>query len=139
MPAKINNKLPGAGIVVIKYFNGCPMILGLMDDDAFDMPKGTMESGENVLQTALRETEEESSITYLKFPWGLKHIALGNLTLFIAITDEDPVIKPNPNTGNFEHQFAKWLHFDEKYFKPALQPAVTWAKAIVDGGSFVDL
>ena len=133
------SKKPGAGIVIVKYFDGVPKILGLMDDDAYDLPKGSMEPGENILQTALRETEEESGITLINFAWGLKHIALGGLTLFIATTDEDPIIRPNPVTKKFEHSHAKWLHFDEQVFKPALQPAVRWANAIIAGGYNVDL
>ena len=49
------SKKPGAGIVIVKYFDGVPKILGLMDDDAYDLPKGSMEPGENILQTALRD------------------------------------------------------------------------------------
>ncbi len=139
MKGKFDKNTAAAGIVVIRYFSGMPMILGLMDHDAYDLPKGSMECGENILQTALRETEEECSVTYLQFPWGLKHITLDNLTMFIAVTDDDPYIKPNPKTQKLEHKFAKWLQFDEKKFKPKLQPAVKWAKSIVDGGHNVYL
>ncbi len=132
-------KKPGAGIVVVKYFGKNLKVLGLMDEGFFDLPKGSMEPGESIIQTALRETEEESGITYLKFSWGLKHISLNNLTIFIAETDEDAVIKPNPITGKFEHKFSKWLQFDEQYFKPKLRPAIIWAKKIVNGGNLVDL
>ncbi len=138
MQTKKAKKYPGAGIVVIKYFDKSPRILGLMDDGDFDLPKGTMDPGESILQTALRETEEESGITHLQFSWGLKFISLNNLTIFIAVTDEDPVINPNPKTGEFEHKYAKWLQFDERYFKPKLRPAVVWAKSIVFGGKSVN-
>ena len=133
------HKKPGAGIVLVRYFGNTPKILGLMDHDAFDLPKGSMEFGENVIQTALRETEEECGVTAPRFAWGLKHISIGGLTMFIAITDEDPVIKRNPKTNKFEHKFAKWLQFDEQYFKPKLQPVVSWARDLVNGGSFVNL
>ena len=133
------SKNPGAGIIIVKYFDDTPMILGLMDDDAYDLPKGSMEPGENILQTALRETEEESGITLINFAWGLKYIALDSLTLFIALTDEEPVIRPNPETNKFEHSHAKWLHFDEQVFKPALQPAVSWASDVIAGGNNVYL
>ena len=33
------SKKPGAGIVIVKYFDGVPKILGLMDDDAYDLMK----------------------------------------------------------------------------------------------------
>ena len=139
METKKSKKPPGAGIIIIKYFDGEPRILGLMDDDAFDFPKGSMDPGENIMQTAFRETREECNITNLSFPWGLKHIALGNLTLFIAVTDDEPVIKRNPVTRSFEHKFAKWLQFNDQHFKPWLRPAVEWAKFIVDGERHVNL
>ena len=133
------HKKPGAGIVVIKYHNTVPCILGLRDGEFYDLPKGTMEPGENILQTALRETEEECNITCLRFAWGLKHITHDNLTMFIALTDEEPIIKPNPITNKFEHSSAKWLHFDEQQFKPGLRSVVEWARQLVNGGSFVNL
>lgn len=139
MQAENNKKPPGAGIILVRYFDGTPKILGLMDEDAFDLPKGSVDVGESTLQTAYRETYEECNIGNFTFPWGLRHISLGNLTLFIARTDEDPMIKRNPVTGSFEHKFAKWLQFNEQHFKPWLQPAVKWAKSIVDGESYVNL
>ena len=138
MQTKNGKYSPGAGIVVVRYFDGIPKVLGLMDDESFDLPKGTMDPGEHILQTALRETEEEAGISHLQFMWGLKFIKLNNLTIFIAVTDEDPVIKPNPETGELEHKFAKWLQFDESQFKTLLQPAIVWAKSIVDGGNHVN-
>jgi 8-oxo-dGTP pyrophosphatase MutT (NUDIX family) len=138
MQAKDNKKKPGAGIILVKYFDNQPKILGLMDHDAFDLPKGSMDPGESIIQCAFRETYEECDIVEFSFPWGFKYIALGNLTLFIAVTEEEPTIKRNPITRSFEHKFAKWLHFDEKYFKPMLRPAVKWAKSIVNGDNRVD-
>ena len=35
------SKKPGAGIVIVKYFDGIPKILGLMDDDAYDLKMQT--------------------------------------------------------------------------------------------------
>lgn len=126
-------KPPGAGIILVRYFDGIPMVLGLMDKKYFDLPKGTADPGESALQTAIRETKEESGITSIDFRWGLKAFVLGSLTMFIAVTDEEPVIMANPVTLKFEHQFAKWLQFDSEPFKPWLRPAVQWASKIVQG------
>ena len=140
MKTEKRKKTPGAGIIVIKYFDGMPKILGLMKNGSFDLPKGSIEPGENIIHAAFRETEEESSIISLSFPWGMRYIALDSLTLFIAVTEEDPIIKKNPDTGLFEHEFAKWLHFKEEgNFKKGLRPAVQWAKSIVNGGDNVNL
>ena len=95
-----------AGIIVIRYFNDEPKILCLMDDGSFDLPKGKVDPGETIIDAAIRETEEESGITLLNFKWGLKNIQVGNITMFIATTDEDPEIIANPETGEFEHEFA---------------------------------
>ena len=128
---------PAAGIVLIKYFDGIPKVLGLMDNGMFDLTKGAIDPGETIIAAALRETEEESGITLVKFVWGLKTVSLeSNLVMFIAETNEEPKISPNPETGELEHQFAEWLDLDLHInsFKPKLRPAIEWAKNIVMGG-----
>ena len=107
-----------------------------MDNGRFDLTKGTIAPGETIIAAALRETEEESGITLVKFAWGLKTINLKNdLTMFIAVTNEEPEILPNPETGELEHQFAEWLDLDlhVNSFKSKLQPAIEWARNIVSG------
>lgn len=120
-----------AGFVVLKEIDGVFKILGLSKGSQYDMPKGHIEEGEAPIEAAFRETEEESGITELSLLWGLENITLNDkLKLYIATTDQDAVIKPNPETGHYEHEDHKWLSFDEMESKALdyLVPAVTWAK-----------
>ena len=62
----------GAGIVVVRKIDGEYKVLGLWSRGGYDIPKGHVEEGEGVFDTAIRETEEEASITDLYFKWGNK-------------------------------------------------------------------
>ena len=61
-----------AGIVVLKTTERGYSVLGLKFNNFFDLPKGNIEPYESELDAALRETEEEASITNLDFRWGLQ-------------------------------------------------------------------
>jgi hypothetical protein len=56
-----------------------------------------------------------------------------NVELFIAETKEEPIIKPNPETGIYEHHGAVWLTFDQasKKLHPYLRPVVDWVKLVL--------
>ena len=81
----------------------------------------------------LRETEEESGITDLDFRWGLVTTQCNNVTLYIAETNEEPTITPNPETGEFEHNSAHWLELDvaSQSLRNYLQPSIVWAIAVI--------
>ena len=123
-----------AGVIVTKQINGEWFVLGLRVYGSYDLPKGGAESFETDLTAALRETEEEAGITELDFRWGLKTTMARNVTLFIAETSENPTIRPNPETGEYEHHDATWLTFEEASMKmhPYLRPSILWAQNIVE-------
>ena len=125
---------PGAGIVVVRFFNDGWRVLCLHASDYMDLPKGVMDDGEDVLTTALRETAEESSITDLQFEWGKTNIKIGSLTMFVASTDQDPKIISNPHIGKPEHTGASWLTWDDasKNIAPFLMKFIDWARSRVD-------
>jgi bis(5'-nucleosidyl)-tetraphosphatase len=127
------NKIKAAGIVVIRYFGTEPKILCLRDGDSFDLPKGKIEPGEDIISAALRETEEESGVVELKFLWGLKTLEIPKVIMFIAATKDDPIVLPNPTTGELEHQGASWLSFKEalSLLQPNLRLCVPWAMKTV--------
>ena len=122
-----------SGIIVIKEFPEGFFVLGLRVYGSYDLPKGGVEPFETDLTAALRETEEESGITDLDFRWGLQTTQAKNVTLFIAETNQEPLIRPNPETGEYEHHDAKWLTFNEAETKlhPYLRPTMFWARTIV--------
>jgi 8-oxo-dGTP pyrophosphatase MutT (NUDIX family) len=119
-------KHPGAGIIVVKKFKDVYRVLGLNIYGKFDIPKGQIDPGETPFEAALRETEEESSINQLQFNWGLDPIEIKHLTIYIAETDQDPVIQRNPITNMYEHHDARWISWEEicdtciAYLRPAI-------------------
>ena len=127
---EVKVKHPGAGIVVTKVIDGRRLVLGLKIDDVYDIPKGQMDPNESTLTCALRETNEETGISKLKFSWGRKPINAEHLTLYVAETSEDAVITPNPITGELEHDSAHWLSWNEliQNCKPYLRSAILAAR-----------
>ena len=132
------NKTPAAGVVVLKQFAGVPYqycVLCLVDDKGFDLPKGQIEPFETNLVAAMRECEEESGVSQLDFRWGLVTTQCNNVTLYIAETTQEPTIRPNPETGQFEHYSAHWLTLDQasKMLRDYLKPSIDWARTVIGG------
>jgi bis(5'-nucleosidyl)-tetraphosphatase len=125
-----------AGVIVVKDFDGEYLVLCLRVYGSYDLPKGGVEDFETDLSGALRETEEESGIADLDFKWGLESTMAKNVTLYIAETQQEPVIRPNPKNGVYEHHGTKWMTFKEasKRLHPYLRPSMTWAESVVMGG-----
>ena len=127
-------KKPGAGIVVVRDFDGEWKVLALKLKGLYDIPKGGIDPGEDALSAAMRETVEESSISSLDFRWGLESFQNGAVTVFLAATNQDPVITENPKTGIREHDSAAWLGWEDMLsgVYSYLNPAVAWAKEKVE-------
>jgi len=119
-----------AGVIILKRYADCCRLLGLRIYGSFDLPKGGIDPGEGIFAGALRETQEECGITDLKFEWGYDFCQVRNVTLFLATTTQSPVIKPNPQTGEFEHHAARWLTLDqaEHALHPYLRSVVSWVR-----------
>jgi 8-oxo-dGTP pyrophosphatase MutT (NUDIX family) len=124
---------PGAGIVVIRMFPDGWRVLCLHTEDFMDIPKGGIDPGEDVLSAALRETQEEVSITDLQFEWGLTAFKISRMTIFVASTEQDSIITPNPHTGIVEHLGSSWLSWDDasREVKPWLSPCILWARKTI--------
>lgn len=132
------NQIPaGAGVVVVRSFPNGLRVLALQNHDGtLDIPKGAIDENEFPLEAALRECEEEASITQLDFRWGLVHIVNSELTCYVAYTDQEAKIKRNPHTGIIEHSAAHWVDWNsilsntENY----LIPCLLWAKGVIENG-----
>ena len=112
MNTLLDKNIKKAGIVVLKETEFNFLMLGLKFGSTFDLPKGGVEPCESVLDAALRETAEEAGIVELDFKWGLQKTQISNITLFIAMTTQQPIVRRNPETGEFEHQSVRWLTLD---------------------------
>jgi|1_EtaG_2_1085319.scaffolds.fasta_scaffold02542_7 bis(5'-nucleosidyl)-tetraphosphatase len=129
-----DKKSPGAGIVVVRKIDNEWKVLGLKIYGRYDIPKGKIESGESSLDAAVRETIEEAGISDLNFRWGLSSIKANHVTLYIAQTSQEGEIKPNPETGIYEHHGIKWMSWEDLQYNihPYLAHAISWAKDIVE-------
>lgn len=138
--ATIEVDYDGAGIIIVRDFDGEWKVLGLEDPDGgMDFAKGHAEVDEEPMETAFRETEEEASLSEgdLSFEWGEDPIIIdGHLFLYLASTAADPQIARNPETGKLEHKNIQWLSFDEmsKQALYYLKPGVSWAREKILNG-----
>ena len=133
-----------AGVVIFKKSSTDPLFLALVKDDGkYDITKGIIEPGEEVFDCAVREAEEESGIVLSSenFRWGMVNKSYGRGTAYIAETDVEPSIMPNPETGVLEHTEAKWVTFDEmlENVSDFLIPAINWAYNIKMGNPNVNI
>jgi bis(5'-nucleosidyl)-tetraphosphatase len=62
MKKQLGQRIKAAGILLITTVPQTPQFLLMRHRDRWDLPKGHCETGETFLQTALRETEEETGI-----------------------------------------------------------------------------
>ena len=129
-------------IVVRKDYDGWK-VLGLRVYGKIDIPKGHVESEESDFDGAVRECKEEAGIavSLSDMEWGRDPKILErshkDVVIFLASTDQDPVILPNPETNRYEHDGFHWLTWEamKKRCYPYLVPAIQWAQDRVEGAS----
>lgn len=106
----------------------------------WDFPKGIRERGEEPLEAALREVQEETGIDDLEFDWGDRFFETGPYSrgkvarYYIARTRQDAVeMGISPETGAPEHHEWRWVSFDEAYDlgSPRVRQIVQWARQII--------
>ena len=129
----------GAGIILMAMDNDTPKILGLIGDTkhrrkhgaTYDLPKGTRDPGESMIDCAIRETFEETgiNITPIELLEGPFRTSFLHMWLAEIDVNEKIIISKNPETGKFEHDGYDWLTKDEalKTCYPYLRPFVSWA------------
>lgn len=137
--------LLSAGVVVVRFFNGEPKYLLLRAYDYWDFPKGMVDAGEEPLAAAIREVEEETTLTNLDFRWG--HIfqetePYGSKNkiarYYIAESKTGGAHLPvSAELGKPEHDEFRWMSYDEakELLVPRVLAILDWAQAILADGN----
>ena len=108
----------------------------------WDFPKGLVEPGEEPLNAALREVNEETGLRDLSLPWGevwreTEPYAGGKVArYYVAESARGTVVLPvNPELGRPEHHEFRWLELDAavRLLPPRLQQVHLWAAQTVAG------
>lgn len=108
----------------------------------WDFPKGEIEDGEDPLQTAAREVEEETGLRDLQFHWGEQFHetpAYGRGKVARYYLAESPsgavTLSINPELGAPEHHEFRWLPYNDARARlnDRLRTVLEWAHKIVEG------
>lgn len=130
-----------AGVVIVRRFDDQYRYLLLRAGNYWDFSKGMVEPGEDPLAAAIREVEEETTLTNLNFRWGhaftetepygkndkiaryyLAESAKGDV--FLPVTEE---------LGKPEHDEFRWLEYDDArgLLLPRVLAVLKWARKII--------
>jgi bis(5'-nucleosidyl)-tetraphosphatase len=132
-----------AGVVVVRVINNEHHYLLLRVFNYWDFPKGEVEPGEDPLSTAIREVEEETTLTGLNFNWGelykeTDRYGKGKIArYYLAESKNGEVSLPvSPELGHPEHHEFRWVSYRDahKLLKPRLQAVLDWAQKLVQKG-----
>ena len=131
-------RILSAGVVVVRAFTGKPKFLLLRAYGYWDFPKGMVEPGEEPLAAAIREVEEETTLTNLDFSWG--HVFTETepygknkiARYYIAESrDGEAHLPVSAELGHPEHDEYRWLSYDEAkgLLVPRVLAILDWAIA----------
>lgn len=119
-----------AGFVIVS--KDLKRVVFLRKDGKGDLPKGSIEDGENLLETALRETREETGVIIeSSFMVNQKPHIENGIAMFVAIQSCKPQVTANPTTGIVEHDWCGWVpwHIALREAPTYLRPALLHARA----------
>ena len=142
-PKRRNPAVLSAGAVVVRRQRHEYRFLLLRAYRYWDFPKGRVEAGEQALDAATREVEEETTLSELVFPWGYDFretppYGRGKVArYYVAESPAGEVALPvNPMLGHPEHHEFRWLDYAaaRRLLNPRLQPILDWAQTVVTGG-----
>ena len=129
-------RIYSAGIIPVYKQNQEWKFLILRCFTYWDFPKGEIDGDEDMITTAIRELEEETTLTHPKLlfqdfietePYAKNKVARYYLG---EVKSQSVQMLPNPENGIVEHHEYRWLSFDEArlLLNPRLQKVIDWAK-----------
>lgn len=125
------------GFVVVRETDNGWVTLLLRAYHHWDFPKGIREPGEEPIQAAIREVQEETGIDDLTLDWADRYFETGPYSkgkvarYYLGRTGKaDVVMGLSPETGQPEHHEWRWVSFDEAYDlgSPRVRQIVQWAR-----------
>jgi bis(5'-nucleosidyl)-tetraphosphatase len=125
-----------AGVVVVRDKPGHCSYLLLRAYSHWDFSKGLLETGEQPIEAARREVEEETGITQLDFRWGYDYYETGPYRngkiarYYIAATSQLQVeLRISQELGRPEHDEYRWVSFEEglELLGARVHPVLEWA------------
>ena len=129
-----------AGVVVTRRLAGDLCYLLLRVYRHWEFPKGEVAPGEYPLETAIREVEEETSLTDLSFRWGTVYretpvYGKGKVArYYLAESGQGRVVlSVSPELGRPEHHEFRWMDYTmaHRLLGPRLREILGWADRIV--------
>ncbi|MEQ6341148.1 MAG: NUDIX domain-containing protein [Gammaproteobacteria bacterium] len=132
----MEKKTLSAGVIVIRREENKKWYLLLRAYRNWDFPKGMVEAGEEPLQGAIREVEEETSLNNLTFTWGNSYqetppYGRGKVArYYVAETRQANITLPvNPELGRPEHEEYRWVTYQEArgMVAPRVLSILDWA------------
>lgn len=133
-------KALSAGVIIVRSEAGGPRYLLLRAYNYWDFPKGLVEPGEDPLASAIREVEEETTLTALTFHWGDDYretapYGRGKVARYYLAesTDQSVALPVSPELGRPEHHEFRWLEYRQArmLLAPRIQPILDWAHTLV--------
>lgn len=131
-PAKLS-----AGVAIVRRFDNRYCYLLLRAGHYWDFSKGMVEPGEDPLAAAIREVEEETTLTHLDFRWGhgfTETAPYGNNKIaryYLAESPAGEVLLPvSEELGHPEHDEYRWLEYDAArgLLVPRVLAVLDWAE-----------
>ena len=136
----INPSTLSAGVVVVRKTADTWRYLLLRAGSYWDFPKGMVEPGEDPLAAAIRETEEETTLTDLDFRWGRAYIETepyGKNKIaryYLAESKTGEVNLPvSAELGHPEHDEFRWLDYEAArgLLVPRVMAVLEWAGKLI--------
>ena len=138
-------RILSAGVVVVHRQQDIFRYLLLRAFNYWDFPKGMVEPNESPLQAAVREVEEETTLTGLRFRWGDvyrethpynqgRKIARYYIAEYVAENYDGTIhLPPNPELGRPEHSEYRWADRAEAWelLTPRVRAILEWSDPIL--------
>jgi 8-oxo-dGTP pyrophosphatase MutT (NUDIX family) len=134
-------KVLSCGVVPVRFASGEWKLLVLRAYRNWDFPKGIVESNEDPLDAAKRETLEETGIDDLDFVFGEDYketVPYANNKVaryYVAETRSEEITLPvSAEIGRPEHDEWRWVTCEEAedLLPPRLAHVLDWVRKIID-------